>query len=216
MDEKNKKAIQLAGTVFLMLLLYIGLPLIYSLYFYDSELKEIERDLNKIENAKVANIWGHEDITLEEISARLKIRNKGEIVLNNLSSDVYNYPHKVYISEIGGYSFTVFYRDGGVGSYLDVGSSSPLGKELGIKFPSPKDVVDNYDRILELVRKLKKESDLNYFHDFYLAIEDKASKDQDPLYVLYDVDDKFEFAKTLEWPSDVRPSDKSMNKMLAQ
>ena len=68
--------------------------LIYDNVFYERELNQIRDDLNSIENVEVVDIWGHKDITLEEISARLRIKDKGEIVLYGLSEDAFNYPKK--------------------------------------------------------------------------------------------------------------------------
>lgn len=82
--------------------------------FYKSELYWIKFKLSNIETAEVKNIWGDDDITLEEISARIYVKDKGEIVLANLSHDVKKYPLKVIINEVGGYSFNGFYDYGQV------------------------------------------------------------------------------------------------------
>lgn len=88
---------------------------IYAFFIYECEMNQIKDDLNEIEDVQVLGIWGHEDITLEEISARLQIKGKGEIVLYGLSADVFNYPKNVNITEIGGFSFTSFSCNGGIG-----------------------------------------------------------------------------------------------------
>ena len=96
----RKLAVILISIIATIFALYYG----YQLY-YDRELRQLKNELNKIENVEVKNIWGHQDFTLEEISARIFIKSKGEIVLNGLSKDVFKYPDKE-ISEIGGLSFT--------------------------------------------------------------------------------------------------------------
>jgi hypothetical protein len=64
-----------------VVLLIVG-TVIWMRWGYYDELNQIKNDLNKIKGVNVINIWGHDDITLEEISARIRIENKGEIVLH--------------------------------------------------------------------------------------------------------------------------------------
>ena len=175
-------------------------------FYYNRELRQIEKELNKIENVEVKSIWGHEDVTLEEISARIYIKNKGEIVLNNLSNDVYDFPNSIKISEIGGLSFINFScaNSIGIGTYIDVGKNSNLGKLIGKEFKSAKDVVENYDLILKTIENLKQTPELNYFEskneEEYLIIQKVKSKDGDPIYNLLRIDNNaFEFAKKLNW-----------------
>lgn len=174
-------------------------------FYYNRELRQIKNELNEIENVEVKNIWGHEDLTLEEISARIYIKNKGEIVLNNLSKDVYDYPNRIEISEIGGLSFTDFscVNSIGIGSSIDVGKNSNLGKLIGKEFKTVKDVVKNYDLILKTLKNLKQSPELNYFEskneEEYLIIQKVKSKDKDPIFNLIGVENAFEFAKTLKW-----------------
>mgnify|MGYP001372962846 CR=1 FL=1 len=191
--------ISLFGFVGLILLTYI----IYNNFFYNKEMNQIRDQLNELENVEVINIWGHKDITLEEITARLKIDNKGEIVLYGLSKDVFNYPKSVSVSEIGGYSFTWFSCNGGIGSNINIGLESEIGKKIGLQFNSVRDVVENYDKILNVIDSLKQSPNLNHFisvnSESYLLVERKNSKDQDPIFNLLGIDNKFEFAKTLKW-----------------
>ncbi len=176
---------------------------VYKHFFYYKEMEAIKSDLNQMKNVEVVNIWGHEDITLEEVSARIKIANKGELVLNNLNEGDFGYPDYVSIMEIGGYSFTHFSGNGGIGPSIDIGTNGDLGKLIGKRFNNVKDVIDNYDLILSAIKNLKTSPDINYFEDqnseSYLLIENKDSKDQDPIYNLVGIENKFEFAKTMTW-----------------
>ncbi len=176
---------------------------IHKYFFYYRELEAIRADLNKIKNVEVVDIWGHEDITLEEVSARIKIADKGELVLINLNKRDFGYPHHVPILEIGGYSFTHFSGNGGIGPVIDIGMSGDLGKLIGKRFYSVREVIEQYDQILSVVQNLKSSPDINYFEDdnseSYLLVEKKHSKDQDPIFNLLGVENKFEFAKTLTW-----------------
>ena len=177
--------------------------LIYNNVFYEGELDQIRADLNSINNVKVVDIWGHKDITLEEISARLRIKDKGEIVLYGLSNDAFNYPNRAPITEIGGYSFTWFSCNGGIGSGIDIGSYGELSQLFNKEFKSVKNVVDNYDYILNKIRTLKHSPEINHFEseqrESYLLVEHEKLKDQDPIFNLVGVENKFEFAETLTW-----------------
>ncbi|NMH89047.1 hypothetical protein [Flavivirga algicola] len=176
---------------------------VYNNFFYEREMNQIKDNLDRIENVEVVNIWGHKDITLEEITARLKIDKKGEIVLYGLSKDVFNYPKSVSVSEIGGYSFTRFSCNGGINLNINIGQESEIGRQIGIPFNSASDVVENYDKILNVIDRLKQAPHLNHFtsanSESYLLVERKNSKDQDPIFNLLEIENKFEFAKTLKW-----------------
>jgi len=173
---------------------------------YYLEMNQIKDELNKIENVEVVNIWGHHDITLEEISARIKIKDKGEIVLLNLNKDDNRYPNKVFIREIGGYSFISFDCLGGIGSNINIGTKGELGHLFKIEFNTVKDVIDNYDLIFETVHTLKMSPEGNYFPwiervclEHYIFVHNKISTDQDPIFNLLGVFSLAEFAKNLEW-----------------
>lgn len=177
--------------------------LIYDNFFYERELNQIRDDLNSIENVEVVDIWGHKDITLEEISARLRIKDKGEIVLYGLSEDAFNYPQRIPMIEIGGHSFTSFSCNGGIGPSADIGTTGQLGQLINKEFNTIKEVVDNYDYILEKIETLKSSPDINYFEtektESYLLVETEKSEDQDPIFNLVGIENKFEFAETLTW-----------------
>lgn len=170
-------------------------------FYYNRELRHIENELNKIENVEVKNIWGHEDLTLEEISARIFIKNKGEIVLSNLSKDVYDYPNRIEIFEIGGLSFTKFRCKNSIA----VGSNIDLGKLIGKEFKTVKDIVENYEYILRTLKNLNQSPKLNYFEnkkeEECLIIRNLKSEDKDPIYNLLGVENAFEYAKKLKWKS---------------
>lgn len=177
--------------------------LIYDNVFYERELNQIKADLNTIENVEVIDIWGHKDITLEEISARLKIQDKGEIVLYGLSEDAFNYPQRIPMIEIGGHSFTSFSCNCGIEPSADIGTTGQLGHLINKEFKTVKEVVDNYDYILEKIKTLKSSPEINHFEtektESYLLVEKEKSEDQDPIFNLVGIDNKFEFAETLTW-----------------
>lgn len=188
--------IGLGGLVALALFIYFNLP-------YNWELNKIKKELNDIENVHVVNIWGHKDVTLEEISARLEIKGKGELVLYGLSHDVFNYPEKVPVTEIGEYSFTRFTCRGGIGPGIDIGTEGELGKFFDMKFETVEDIVAHYDKIIETIESLKHTPEINHFgegkSELFLLIHKRKTKDEDPIKYLYGIERKAEFAKTLDW-----------------
>lgn len=172
-------------------------------YFYKLEMNTIKKDLNKIENVEVVNIWGQDDVTLEEVSVRLRIKDKGEIVLNGLSKDVFNYPKDIFVSEIGGYSFDNFSCEGGVGKNINIGTNSQLHHLFKKEFKTVSDVVVNYDFIFKTIESFQKSPKINHFEtansESYILVHDKKSTDNDPIYELKGVEDSFAYAEKLQW-----------------
>lgn len=189
----------------------------YVYFCYENEMHNIKNELNIIPETEVINIWGHQDITLEEISARILIKEKGELVLSNLSKDVFEYPSHVYISEIGGFSFLKLTKTG-YDYNLDIGSESPFGKRLCLQFRKPSDVVVKYDKILSLIKTLKTYPDSNHFKnngkEFFLTVIKKIRKDEDPIYTLLDSEKIIEYSKELPWekPNQITPSNTEIKK----
>ena len=191
---------------FLCLIIYVFFFVVKIKFFRDFELKSIQKQLSNIENVDVVNIWGHDDITIEEISARVHLKNKGEIVLRNLSDDVKNYPEDVYIGEINNFSFDIFYDKNGSGTtHLNLGTSSDFYERYGIKFFDEKDVLDNYDIILSYLQTLKHSPNINHFKDelnreeYFILVKNSKQRDMDPIHNLLKLDEKIEIAKRLDW-----------------
>ena len=90
--KKFRSLFILIGTLGLITLLLF----LYKYFVYEHEIHQIENRLNEIENTEVVNIWGNKDVTLEDISVRLRIKDKGELVLPGISQDNFNYPKKSY------------------------------------------------------------------------------------------------------------------------
>jgi len=177
--------------------------IVYEKVFYEREMNQIKKELNKLENVEIVAIWGHRDITLEEITARLRIKNKGEIVLYDLNPFLFTDPHRVSIFEIGGYSFTWFSCNGGIGSGIDIGTQGELGHLINKEFKTVKDVLDNYDLIVETIKSLKMSPEINHFEtensESYLLIHNEKNLDKDPIFNLVGIENMFDYAKTLKW-----------------
>jgi hypothetical protein len=204
-----KKIIVIAGIVLAVLIaIPVGIAGYLRLTYYD-ELKSIKKKLNAIPNVSVVNIWGYDDITLEEVTARLQIKDKGEIVLYGLSNDVYNYPDSVIISEIGGYSFKVFYQTGGFGFDIDIGKEGHLGKFFPFELRNEEELIRRYDDILKIIRSWPIFPELYHLYsdggeEFFLAVIPQQQQDRDPIYNLSGVGALAEFARTLPWDTEYK------------
>ena len=98
-------------TLVSLFVIFFFLVFLHIEYSHSIQLRNMKNKLNNIPNVEVIDIWGHKDITLEEITARLRVCDTNEIVMANLSKDVFNYPEDVFINEINGYSFIVYQAD---------------------------------------------------------------------------------------------------------
>lgn len=192
----------------IILALMIIIPVVtffcYRYIFYESELRSIRRQLNAIEGVEVVNIWGHKDVTLEEISARIKVGGNGEMVLANLSEDEFRYPEQVILISIGGFAFKSFHCPRtGLGSMIDIGTGSWLGRELGLTFESPEDVIAKYDSILSYVRGLQQYPEVNHFveedHEWFLFVKEARTSDRDPIHELHGADKFLIVGHRLPW-----------------
>lgn len=203
----------LIGIALLFLIPILGFW-IHGTFFYEYEINQIESDLNKIEGVSIIDIWGYEDITLENISARINIKDKGDIELHSLSSDSDDYRKRVVLYEIGGYSFWTFscfdYEDKGfhkgLNNIIDISENSEIGKHIGIEFKSIEMVVENYDNILNAVASLKKVPEWNYFkseeREIYILVY-RDEQDLKPLYEKYGVDNLADFQNTFSYDNPV-------------
>lgn len=185
-------------------------PILSCTFIYEYELNQIKSELNNIEGVSVIDIWGHEDVTLENIGARIKVDGKGELELLNLSSDANDYPNTVIISKIGDYSFSSFscfdYKGmgyhKGLGYAIDISENSVIGKLIGVKFENPKMVIENYDNILKAVESLNKVPQWNYYkneneEEYILVYKDK--NEIKSLFKQYGVDNYADFQHILSF-----------------
>ena len=194
-------------TLIVIALLFV-LPIlgfwIHGTFFYEYEMNQIKSDLNEIEGVSVIDIWGHNDLTLENVGARIKIKDKGEIVLLDLSSEANDYPNSVIVSEIGGYKFRSFscfdYEDKGyhegISFSLNIGENSEIGNQIGIEFKNPQIVIENYNSILNVVQKLKRVPEWNYYknddREIYILVYQDESEMQS-LFEKYGADSSADF-----------------------
>jgi hypothetical protein len=172
---KIKKIAKIISIIVLIPFITILLALVYWEWNYYDEMNNIKKELNSIPNVSVIDIWaGNEDITLEEVTARIRIQGKGELVLYGLSNDVYNYPTTILISEIGGFSFRTIDKNS-YGHNINIGEQGGLKTLFSFKLNTPKDVISHYDEILKIVKNWSVVPKLNHIHyeknkEFFIAV----------------------------------------------
>lgn len=197
----KKQEVFLFISIFFIL---ISLPVLFTT-FLDLNVLSAKKRLQHTYNIELVNLWGHRDWGLEEVSARIKVKNKGEIVLYGISDDVYNYPNSVIIIEIGNLSFAKAKNCNGNFSYgncIDIGKNTYLGHRLGIVFNSIQDVVDHYDSIVNFFKTFKQYPQVNYYiennNETFLIVFNKKSCDVDHLVSLFD-NSFYNYIQTLPW-----------------
>lgn len=135
---------------------------IYSKFFYYHEFNSIKKNLERNEKVEIVEIWGNPDLTFENVYAVLKVKNKGNLSIYNLSSDENQFPEEVLIGEIENYTFVHFLCRNSMSWNLNVGTESDFGKKTGLKFNNVDDVIDHYDEILKYVETFKSFPQYNY------------------------------------------------------
>jgi|JI8StandDraft_1071087.scaffolds.fasta_scaffold64954_1 hypothetical protein len=148
----------------IFVILLIAFIFIFYKFFYYHELNYIKKELQKNDKIEIVKVWGNEDVTFEDIYAILKVKQKGNLSIYNLSNDVNDFPNEVYIGEIGNYKFTHFVCRNGISSKLNIGTKSDFGKKTGIVFKNIDDVINHYDDIIKYIDRLEKFPKYNLYH----------------------------------------------------
>ena len=111
----------------------------------------------------------------------------------------------VIIDEIGGYSFKTFQCDEryrSTESQLNIGTESELFPLINKEFKTAKDVIENYDLILEKIKTLKKSPEINHFEtknsELYILVSNKKTLDQDSIFNLVGKE-MLEYEQNLKW-----------------
>jgi hypothetical protein len=160
-----------------------------------------------MQNLKLINALGQSDgLCTKHIACRLSIKGKGEIVLGDLSKDVYDYPDFVSIIEIGDYSFRSYWCNGALSSKdcINIGSNSIFRQILGKEFNHPFDVINSYDDIFSLIDTLPQFPEA--FHDVgqdgletFIFKQKKKNRDIEFFTLAYDDKKVIELLKSFNW-----------------
>lgn len=211
------------AALLLILVAIVAAPAIFvaysSLHYYD-EMNSIKRRLDALDGVTVTNIWGHRDIGLEEVTARLRVEDHGEIVLCGLSQDVFDYPESVGITEISGLSFVVFDADY-VSYALDIGAKGAVGRFFPYAFTTEADVVEHYDDILTTIRTWPTYPKMLHFEsadgrEIFLAVFPGSRQDHDPIYDLEHADNLLKLREQLPWGKWSEEAEEDLERVLIE
>lgn len=135
---------------------------------YKRDIRKITTQFEKIPNVSVLEAWGHEDISLENIWAKVEIENHGTLTFAELTDDSFANSLHIYLRSIGpyrvymqgyGYCGTVDSNTGAPvkskfwSDTIDIGTGGPLVKVLPCQVKSVRDTIHSYDKILAALAK---------------------------------------------------------------
>ena len=125
--------------------------------------------LGKIENIEVIDVWGNEDVTLEDVYAVISVNGKGTITVLGVTPESIEESRHVRVAHIGQWEPDVL-RVGQSGEAeserfdIDFGPDGGLSSELGIEVSSIGDLVRRYDEIASVLEDLPEIPQRAIFH----------------------------------------------------
>jgi hypothetical protein len=148
----------------------IGLTIFLYQRHYYRELRQIKNEINSLDGVRVLKITGNHDLTLEEISALIEIDGKGVLHVFNLKPN-YELTFPISIYQIDNYKFYEWTCEvystckdfKGSGGSLTLGQMGIDQYRLDKPIKNLKDLINSYDQILELVERMPKFPEWEYF-----------------------------------------------------
>ncbi len=124
---------------------------------YDANV--IKSTLEETEGVDVVDVWGNEDVTLEDIYAVITVRGKGPVTILALTPESIKEAKHFRIAHIGEWELDVLRLDefGAVEaswSDIDIGREGNFARFLNFKLNSVEDLVQRYDEVLSLIESL--------------------------------------------------------------
>lgn len=155
---------------------------------YFLEFNRVKSAIAAVPGVEVLEAGGHHDTTFENIWAHVRVQNKGEIKIHNLTLSSFVDSPRLYLSRIGPYTFRVerwWYpskltdRDGnpvrrlsrGLGSWLNIGVQGDFGPQgpfpgtFPFEVRNVQDVVDHFDDICAVLAELADQPEALHFDD---------------------------------------------------
>ena len=89
------------GKFTLFLILFPGLPLLWAWYTfvgpgYWAEFNDVKNQLESIPGVEIKYLGYNEDITLEDIHARIQVKDKGTMTLYSLTRESFKNPKAIF------------------------------------------------------------------------------------------------------------------------
>lgn len=160
--------------VLIFLFLFPGLPLFWLWYTfvgpgYWAELNDVSNKLKSIPGIEIKDLSYNKDITLEDIGARIHLKDKGDLYLVGLTRESFKEPKSLGLGQIGGfdilYTGTQFMEVTNEEGERESIKSEVAGYAINIigggvfseMFPfdikNVQGLVKNYDEVLEVISK---------------------------------------------------------------
>ena len=174
------------GKFTLFLILFPGLPLLWAWYTfvgpgYWAEFKDVKNQLESIPGVEIKYLGYNEDITLEDIHARIQVKDKGTMTLYSLTRESFKNPKAIGLGQIGDFDIRytgthwieVTNEEGkresiksnvsgfGINPIGDGGFAKMFPKEIN----NVQDLVSKYDEVLNVISKWPDVDNKEYFKD---------------------------------------------------
>ena len=191
--------------VLIFLFLFPGLPALWVWYAfvgpgYWAEFKDVKQQLESIPGIEIKHLGYNEDITLENISAEIYVRDKGIIRLYSLTRDSFKEPKALGFGAIGNfdvrYTGTQFMEATNEEGEQESVKSEVVGYAINIidggvfseMFPfdikNVQDLVQYYDEVLEVIskwpdaehKKNLKDDKGNEYHYYTVSMQNQLTK----------------------------------------
>lgn len=135
---------------------------------YYAELNGVKRIFRHMQGVQLVQAWGNEDVTLEDIGAHIRVRNKGDVTFYQLSRQSFSSGDKIIIGSIGGLEprskgygyFGVYITSTGertkseyFGSSIQLNGDTYFVKEFPFRIQTVQDAIAHYDDIYRVINK---------------------------------------------------------------
>ena len=135
-----------------------------SLYFYKCykdyyvEYDLVKNELNKIEGIKIISIDGNPDLTLEDISATIEVKNGDTVIFSSgLTEEDFRSTESVKISRLNNWEFHktgCSHANNWASGSLDVGQNSEYPEIRKLNIKNIKDAITHFDEINALLNNI--------------------------------------------------------------
>jgi hypothetical protein len=142
----------------LLIVLAISLVVFIPVYFvrcnkeYYAGYNTVKDRLKKIEGIKVLELWGNEDVTLEDIYATIVLSNGDTLYFHNLLSSAFDSTKYIWLSRINEWEFHSTGCYGNVDYEIGFPAHYKAFRELNLK--SVQEIIINIDTIKKIVNTI--------------------------------------------------------------
>jgi hypothetical protein len=140
-------------------ILVVALTLVILEFGARLDVNEIESALMRVEGIEILDIWGNEDVTLQDVYVVIYVTGKGTVTVLGVTPKSVTETGHVRIAQIGNWEPDVLcLSESGdiVSSWndIDLGRDANLAGIIGPELESIQDLVVRYDEVLSSIEKL--------------------------------------------------------------